>query len=420
MEPETLVTFLFKAPPEVRMIELLGSWDNFTRPYRMFHDRRRGVGHWSGCFNFTDIIFDGNTPNWSQPRSGGLKQGGTYWYYFRLDDEVEAFDDALPATSECPLLPGQLVNLLDVPKELSTSPPRSRSASASIVGSLASLQSMHTLDPTSKYAALEPPPPSKLHARCMSDVGTRGYLAHRPVSVLSFASLSTRPVTRRADSCSSATRPDAWLPKSSAAAGAFMHVRDSNEPDPAYIETAEDVFHQQSSQLANTAALVRGSCPFGSRRSPLTPSRGVDQNAEAMTFPDPMEASQDHRLSGKFATTPEFASPCFSAATLSSNGGGLNTPFRLSGGCPLNLGQAMDDKSLEDLSARLLTLRVQTEGGAIDDRRQLDRTEDAQSTASECRQAIYEPARTERALHVEASFSHAVFDELAYLGIAIL
>ncbi|OQN98174.1 hypothetical protein B0A51_18668, partial [Rachicladosporium sp. CCFEE 5018] len=107
MEPETLVTFLFNAPPEVRMVELLGSWDNFTRAYRMFHDRR---------------LFDGHSPNWSQPRSGALKQGGTYWYYFRLDDQVEAFDDALPATSECPLLPGQLMNLLHVPKELATSP----------------------------------------------------------------------------------------------------------------------------------------------------------------------------------------------------------------------------------------------------------------------------------------------------------
>ena len=61
MDPETLVTFLFKAPPHIRTIELLGSWDNFTRPYQMHHDRRRGTGAWTGCFRFDNIVFDGHT-----------------------------------------------------------------------------------------------------------------------------------------------------------------------------------------------------------------------------------------------------------------------------------------------------------------------------------------------------------------------
>ncbi|OQO05785.1 hypothetical protein B0A48_09880 [Cryoendolithus antarcticus] len=457
MEPETLVTFLFNAPPEVRMVELLGSWDNFTRAYRMFHDRRRGLGHWSGCFSFTDIVFDGHSPNWSQPRSGALKQGGTYWYYFRLDDQVEAFDDALPATSECPLLPGQLMNLLHVPKELATSPSRSRSASASIIGSLAGLLSMHTLDPASKYAVLNPPPSSKMHARCTSDIGLRSYTARTPVTEDSFASPDTRPVTRRADSCSFVNRP-----ASSPAPKISLIGCISDEPDPAWVgyqgDSTDPYFVPR---LASPCSIAKGPISFEAVRVPPVPPQGTRtdsigpesvrdlqffssltssaqvegdrllrvRNAGTATSSEVVDGSQDfvrspeHRLSGKYETTSDLASPCFSAATLSSNGGGLNTPFRLSGGCPTHLGQALDDKSLEDISARLRSFDVQTEGGATGHVQQLDHTEDAEpscTTAGKGNQIIYhKSARTAQALHVEASFSHAVFDELAYLGVAI-
>ncbi|KAK6435865.1 hypothetical protein LTR95_007944 [Oleoguttula sp. CCFEE 5521] len=457
MEPETLVTFLFKAPSEVRMVELLGSWDNFTHAYRMFHDRRRGLGHWSGCFSFTDIVFDGNTPNWSQPRTGALKQGGTYWYYFRLDDEIEAFDDALPATSECPLLPGQVMNLLHVPKELATSPPRSRSASASIISSLAGLLSMHTLDPASKYAVLSPPPPSKMHARCTSDIGPISYTAHIPVTAESYASPDTRPVTRRADSCCSVTRPVS-LPALKTSSSSYV----SDKPDPGWVGYQGDsTDHRYVPHLANLSTSAQSPISFEAVRlhpipaqrtktnsigpesvqdvqflSSLTTSAQAEgdrllrvRNAETATSSDAVDGIQDfvhspeHRLSGKYETTPDLLSPCFSAATLSSNGGGFNTPFRLSGGCPLYLGQALDDKSLEDLSARLRSFDVQTEGGGTGHVQQLDHTEDAEpscTTAGERNQIIYhKSARTAQALHVEASFSHAVFDELAYLGIAI-
>jgi len=62
-------------------VQLLGSWDNFTRPYPMEKDSRVGEGHWRGCHTFTDIVCDGPTNNPSPARSGGLKMGGTYWYY---------------------------------------------------------------------------------------------------------------------------------------------------------------------------------------------------------------------------------------------------------------------------------------------------------------------------------------------------
>jgi hypothetical protein len=49
----------------------------------MEQDRRIGAGHWRGCHTFTDIICDGTTQSQSPARTGGLKMGGTYWYYVR-------------------------------------------------------------------------------------------------------------------------------------------------------------------------------------------------------------------------------------------------------------------------------------------------------------------------------------------------
>lgn len=45
----------------------------------MERDSRVGPGHWRGCHTFTDMIGDG--PDQTQWRTGGLKMGGTYWYY---------------------------------------------------------------------------------------------------------------------------------------------------------------------------------------------------------------------------------------------------------------------------------------------------------------------------------------------------
>ena len=169
LDPTTLVAFLFKAPPEARTVELLGSWDNFSQPYPMHHDRRKGTGFWSGCFKFRNIIFDGDSSHWTKPRTGGLKQGGTYWYYYRLNDEAEAYDNSQDYTT-CPLLPGQTLNVIEVPIEVVEPPPRCRSASTGVAGTIASLPSTHTLDPGDKFAALDPPPVSRVHGRCMSDV----------------------------------------------------------------------------------------------------------------------------------------------------------------------------------------------------------------------------------------------------------
>lgn len=182
MDPETLVSFAFRAPREVRTVELLGSWDNFQRPYAMYHDRRRGQGYYTGCFEFQDIVFDGSEVHWTKPRTGGLKQGGTYWYYFRLDDDIEAYDDLRECTASCPLMPGQVVNVINVPREVPDTPLMGRSASVSLIGTLSQLSNLHTTNPKARYQAPQPPPVSKVHERCISDFALKGRLEGQPPS----------------------------------------------------------------------------------------------------------------------------------------------------------------------------------------------------------------------------------------------
>ena len=79
--------------PSTRTVELLGSWDNFSRPYRLERDLRMGRGHWRGCHSFKDITCDGDTERSVQRRNGGLRMGGTYWYFVSLQsNHSEAVD----------------------------------------------------------------------------------------------------------------------------------------------------------------------------------------------------------------------------------------------------------------------------------------------------------------------------------------
>ncbi|KIX07274.1 uncharacterized protein Z518_01927 [Rhinocladiella mackenziei CBS 650.93] len=151
MAPTTLITFLVRTPPSTRSVSLHGSWDNFSTPYPMQRDSRTGPEHWSGCHSFSNIICDGDLQPNGVPREGGLKMGGTYWYYYKLDDEIEFHNSAEPSTTSCPLLPGQLVNVLNVPFALSTSRPRNDSVSST--GS-----EYRTMNPTDKFLNPRPVP----------------------------------------------------------------------------------------------------------------------------------------------------------------------------------------------------------------------------------------------------------------------
>ncbi|KAL8901987.1 MAG: hypothetical protein Q9207_004930 [Kuettlingeria erythrocarpa] len=77
--------------------------------------------------------------------------GGKYWYFYRLDGEIEEHDPAEPTTTACPLLPGQQVNVLDIPVQR-----RHEGDQGPYAQTL--LDSMvFTLDPNAKY---DPPKPS--------------------------------------------------------------------------------------------------------------------------------------------------------------------------------------------------------------------------------------------------------------------
>ncbi|PCH01812.1 Hypothetical protein PENO1_041270 [Penicillium occitanis (nom. inval.)] len=120
----------------------------------MERDRRMGSGHWRGCHTFTDIIRDGASPSQSPGRSGGLKMGGTYWYYYRLDGDIEFYNEVEPVTSLCPLLPGQPVNILNVPVILpDTDYLHRRDNSTSSTKS-----EKRTMDPEDKYMNPRTPP----------------------------------------------------------------------------------------------------------------------------------------------------------------------------------------------------------------------------------------------------------------------
>ncbi|KAK5266745.1 hypothetical protein LTR99_007357 [Exophiala xenobiotica] len=151
MAPTTLMTFLVRVPPKTRSVSLYGSWDNFSTAYPMQRDTRTGPEHWSGCHSFSNIICDGGHQSTGTPREGGLRMGGTYWYYYTLDDDIEFHNSAEPSTTACPLLPGQLVNVLNVPFALSSS--RSRNDSVSSTSS-----EFRTMDPSDKFMNPRPVP----------------------------------------------------------------------------------------------------------------------------------------------------------------------------------------------------------------------------------------------------------------------
>ena len=184
MAATTLVTFLLyvegptllfvadrvksETPCHVASVHLYGSWDNFSRCYSLQRDPKLGKGRWRGCHSFTDIICDGDDVHPYRKRNGGLLEGGRYWYYvgvplsgaelapdapqYQLDGDVEIHDASQPSTTACPFLPGQVVNLLEVPTRHPPGPDgcnRERSASVS--------SARYTLDPDDKYRALRPP-----------------------------------------------------------------------------------------------------------------------------------------------------------------------------------------------------------------------------------------------------------------------
>ncbi|KAL4893763.1 hypothetical protein BDV59DRAFT_177098 [Aspergillus ambiguus] len=193
MSSTTLMTFLLATSPQVKSVKLLGSWDNFSKPYIMARDKRVGPGQWRGCHSFTDIVCDGSPRNMSSSRSGGLKMGGTYWYYYLLDDDVESYNHAEPVTSHCPLLPGQPVNVLQVPIIL----PDTQTTQTCDDGAGAWNADQRTMNPDDKYMNPRQPPKPKLRLR------TSPSLLQQPAPSWSFSTSPLGLLTNKSSSQSS-------------------------------------------------------------------------------------------------------------------------------------------------------------------------------------------------------------------------
>ncbi|CAK7197452.1 hypothetical protein SEUCBS139899_000099 [Sporothrix eucalyptigena] len=124
--------------------------------YAMERDSRRDRGQWRGCHTFQNIICDGNhTPARQVPRSGGLKMGQTYYYYYEVDGSLETHDPSIESTTTCPYLPGQRVNTLWVPIEQPPSSSyRQRSASINALRRC----DFQTMEPADRFLTPRPPP----------------------------------------------------------------------------------------------------------------------------------------------------------------------------------------------------------------------------------------------------------------------
>ncbi|PWY90050.1 hypothetical protein BO70DRAFT_368636 [Aspergillus heteromorphus CBS 117.55] len=199
MASTTLMTFLLSTNPYVKSVKLLGSWDNFAQPYIMQRDKRVGAGQWRGCHTFTNIVCDGSPTHMTPARSGGLKMGGTYWYYYLLDEDMEYFNEAEPVTTHCPFLPGQPVNVLHVPIILpDTLPTFTHARSPSFQQA-----DQRTMNPDDKYMNPRRPPKPKLPR-----LRTSPPLLQQPAPAWSFSTSPLGIITHRG-----ASQPTSATPK---------------------------------------------------------------------------------------------------------------------------------------------------------------------------------------------------------------
>ncbi|RAL16855.1 uncharacterized protein BO97DRAFT_381926 [Aspergillus homomorphus CBS 101889] len=276
MASTTLMTFLLCTNPQVKSVKLLGSWDNFSKPYAMERDRRVGPGQWRGCHTFVNIVCDGSPSNMMPARSGGLKMGGTYWYYYLLDDDMESYNEAEPITTHCPFLPGQPVNVLNVPVILPDAVPtltHSRSPSAQSVV-------QQTMNPEDKY--LNPRRPPKPRPK-LPRLRTSPPLLEQPAPAWSFSTSPLGIITNR-----SASQPSSATPKVKVNEGLRGPV----------FKTARSVSPPRS----------RGLLAAFRQWNVSSPELGDSNHHEAdLTRPSPDRGplhSHPHIPAGRFDTTP--------------------------------------------------------------------------------------------------------------------
>ncbi|KAI9887119.1 MAG: hypothetical protein M1823_001109 [Watsoniomyces obsoletus] len=232
----TLTTFLLQTVPTIRSVELLGSWDNFAKRYPMEKDVRRGRGSWRGCHSFEDITYEGPDRSMAKKRAGGLRMGGTYWYFYVLDGDMEFHNPSEPSTTGCPLLPGQSLNVLDVPVELAPEQSRYRSQSATDVNKTETVA--RTMNPADKFVNPRAPPAPR-----------RPRLGSAPASLLRLFGRSTRATSL--SSFDSNAQPPNFTPPSAAAtlSRLLLPPRRSSLPESVPQRSAEAVRVRKSPDM---------------------------------------------------------------------------------------------------------------------------------------------------------------------------
>ncbi|KAL4785876.1 hypothetical protein BJX76DRAFT_149941 [Aspergillus varians] len=242
MSSTTLMTFLLCTGPHIRSVTLLGSWDNFSKPYVMERDSRVGAGHWRGCHTFTNITCDGLASNTVPARSGGLKMGGTYWYYYLLDNDIEHYNKAEPMTTHCPFLPGQPVNVVQVPIVLPDANFHHRRARSPIAH-----RAEQTMNPEDKYMNPREPPKPKLRLR------TSPPLLQAPTPSWSFSTSPLGAIANRGTS-----QPAHGVPKTKHSHNGEKSTRSVSPPRSRGLRAAFRQWNASTPCLSPTADQDRG------------------------------------------------------------------------------------------------------------------------------------------------------------------
>jgi hypothetical protein len=109
------LSFNLRTSSGVKTVHLLGSWDNYAGQLPLAKDKTSSKsGAWKGTFRF-----QGTT----------LQPGQRYWYYYIIDGYHVSHDPAQSSTTEPTT--GRILNILDVPREKSSSKSSSKTTSSS-------------------------------------------------------------------------------------------------------------------------------------------------------------------------------------------------------------------------------------------------------------------------------------------------
>lgn len=109
------LSFSLRTSSTVKTVHLLGSWDHYAGQLPLAKEKSSSrSGHFKGTFRF-----QGTT----------LQAGQRYWYYYIIDGYHVSHDPAVSSTTEPTT--GRVLNILDVPREKSSSSSKSSSSKSS-------------------------------------------------------------------------------------------------------------------------------------------------------------------------------------------------------------------------------------------------------------------------------------------------